>query len=132
MGFLTKKNSGMNGIKYFVDTNCFIYLLDAYPLLTSFAHEGWAFSYITEIELLSKKNIDSNEDLLIRSMLSTCYKVDHNQQISDLTIKLKRENSIKLPDAIIAASAQLLQLPLLTADKGFSKIKSIDCIILDL
>lgn len=122
----------MNGIKYFVDTNCFIYLLDENPLLNSFAQEKWAFSYISEIELLSKKNIDSNEDSLIRAMLSTCYRLDHNQQISELAIKLKRENSIKLPDAIIAASAQLLRLPLLTADKGFSKVKSIDCIILNL
>lgn len=132
MGLVTRKNSGMNGIKYFVDTNCFIYLLEQNPLLTSFAHEKWAFSYITEIELLSKKNIDNNEDFLIRSMLSICYKVDHNQQISDLVINLKREDNIKLPDAIIAASAQLLQLPLLTADKGFTNIKSIDCIILNL
>lgn len=122
----------MNGIKYFVDTNCFIYLLNENPLIVSFAQEEWAFSYITEIELLSKKNLDENEDFLIRSMLSTCYKVEHNQQISEIAIKLKRENNIKLPDAIIAASAQLLRLPLLTADKDFSKIKNIDCIILNL
>lgn len=122
----------MNGIKYFVDTNCFIYLLNENSLLTSFAEEEWAFSYITEIELLSKKHIDENEDLLIRAMLLTCSKLDHNQQISELAIKLKRANNIKLPDAIIAASAQLLKLPLLTADKGFSTIKDIDCIILNL
>ncbi|RZL15095.1 MAG: PIN domain-containing protein [Pedobacter sp.] len=122
----------MNGIKYFVDTNCFIYLLNENPLLIPFAKENWAFSYITEIELLSKNAIDENEDLLIRAMLSTCYKLDHNQQISDLAIKLKRANNIKLPDAIIAASAQLLKLPLLTADKGFSAIINVDCIILNL
>lgn len=122
----------MSGIKYFVDTNCFIYLLEANPLIDTFLQDGWAFSYITEIELLIKKNITNNDDALIRSMLTTSYKVEHNQQISELTIKLKRDNNIKLQDAIIAASAQLLKLPLLTADKGFSKISSIDCIILDL
>jgi len=64
-------------------------------------------------------------------MLGYCYKVEHSQLLTDLIINLKRKNSIKLPDAIIAASAQLLHLPLLTADKGFAKINEIDCIILD-
>ena len=51
----TRKRSGMNGLKYFADTNCFIYLLDENPLIMPFANDGWAFSYITEIALLSKK-----------------------------------------------------------------------------
>lgn len=122
----------MNGIKFLADTNCFIYLLDENPLLLPFTSEVWAFSYITEIELLSKRNLKQEEDSLIRAMLETCYKINHTQAITDLAIKLKRSNNIKLPDAIIAASAQLMRLPLLTADKGFSNVKDIDCIILDL
>lgn len=121
----------MNGIKYLADTNCFIYLLDENPLILPFAIDGWAFSYITEIELLCKKGMTSHEDVLIREMLSTCYKINHSQLLTDLIITLKRNNNIKLPDAIIAASAQLLQLPLLTADKGFAKLDDIDCILLD-
>ena|SRR5579862_1934053 len=121
----------MNGIKYLADTNCFIYLLDENPLLLPFASENWAFSYITEIELLSKKNLSAAEYSLIKEMLDTCYKVSHTQILTDLTIEIKRQNSIKLPDALIAASARLMHLPLLTADKGFSKVKGIDCIILD-
>jgi predicted nucleic acid-binding protein len=121
----------MSGINYLADTNCFIYLLDENPLLLPFTSESWAFSYITEIELLSKKELSSNDDTLIRAMLDTCYKVNHSQLITDLAINLKRSNNIKLPDAIIAASAQLMRLPLLTADKGFANIKGIDCIILE-
>jgi predicted nucleic acid-binding protein len=121
----------MSGINYLADTNCFIYLLDENPLLLPFASESWAFSYITEIELLTKKELSSNDDTLIRAMLDTCYKVNHSQLITDLAINLKRSNNIKLPDAIIAASAQLMRLPLLTADKGFANIKGIDCIILE-
>jgi hypothetical protein len=51
--------------------------LDENPLLLPFASDNWAFSYITEIELLSKKGISSKEDTLIRAMLDTCYKVNH-------------------------------------------------------
>jgi predicted nucleic acid-binding protein len=121
----------MNGIKYLADTNCFIYLLDENPLILPFAIEDWAFSYITEIELLCKKEISKNEDFLIREMLESCYKINHTQQISELVISIKRDHSIKIPDAIIAATAQLLQLPLITADKGFARINNLDCIILD-
>ena len=121
----------MNGIKYLADTNCFIYLLDGNPLLLPFAAENWAFSYITEIELLSKKGISKAEDSLLRDMLDTCYKVNHSQNLTELVIELKRNNNIKLPDAIIAASAKMLNLPLITADKDFANIIGIDCIILD-
>lgn len=121
----------MNGIKYLVDTNCFIYLLDENPIILPFVDNGWAFSYITEMELLSKKGMTIEEDLLLRELLNSCYKVNHSQPISELVINLRRNNNIKLPDAIIAASAQLLQLPLITADKAFGRITDIDCIILD-
>ena len=121
----------MNGIDYLADTNCFIYLLDENPLLLPFLSANWAFSYITEIELLSKKGISHHEDVLIRKLLDSCFKVNHSQLISDLAIDLKKANNIKLPDAIIAASAQLMRLPLLTADKGFTNIKGIDCIIIE-
>jgi len=39
---------------------------------------------------------------------------------------------IKLPDAIIAATALYLDLPLLTADKEFSKIPDVKLILLEL
>ena len=121
----------MSGIKYLADTNCFIYLLDKNPLVLPLADDIWAFSFITEMELLSKKSIGKQEDSLIRQMLSICVRVNHNQNITDLTIELRRNERLKLPDAIIAATAQYLNLPLLKVDKSFSKIKSIECFLLE-
>jgi len=121
----------MSGIKYIADTNCFIYLLDENPIILPFLGDNWAFSYITEIELLSKKGITKDEDILIREMLSSCYKINHSQVLSELVIALRKDNNIKIPDAIIAASALSLNLPLITADKGFARLSNIDCIILD-
>jgi len=121
----------MSGIKYLADTNCFIYLLDADPLILPFATESWAYSYITEIELLSKKTITAPEEEVIKAMLSTCFKIEHTQAISDLAILIRRKHSVKLPDAIIAASAQVINLPLITADKNFGKIEGISCLVLD-
>jgi predicted nucleic acid-binding protein len=122
----------MSGIKYLADTNCFIYLLEENSLLLPFAEDLWAFSFITEMELLSKKGITNYEDTIIRKLLSTCIKINHTQTITDLTIELRRKEGLKLPDAIIAATAKYLNLPLLTADKDFSKIKDIDCLLLDI
>jgi len=109
----------------------FYLLLNQIPFILPFATDAWAFSYITEIELLSKKGILKSEETIIREMLGTCFKIKHSQALTDLVIDLKRKNNIKVPDAIIAASAKLLQLPLLTADKGFAKISDINSIILD-
>ncbi len=97
----------MSGAKYLADTNCFIYLLSENPILSPFVDDQWAFSYITEMELLSKKAITDYEDALIREMLDDYLKIMHSQILSDIVIKLRRNNNIKLPDAIIAATAQL-------------------------
>lgn len=107
------------------------YLLDDNPFLLPFANDGWAYSYITEIELLSKKDITIQEEIIIKEMLDNCYKINHSQTITEFVISLKKNYNIKIPDATIAASAQLFNLPLITADKGFARIKDIDCIILD-
>lgn len=121
----------MNGINYLADTNCFIYLLNQNPTILSFAESGWGYSYITEMELLSKKGLTAKQDSIIRQMLDTCTKFRHDDVISELTIKLRRKYSLKLPDAIIAASAQSLNIPLLTGDKGFAQVKEIDCLIFE-
>ncbi len=119
----------MNGIDYLADTNCFIYLIEENPIITPFLSETWAFSYITEMEILSNKGLKLKEDTLIRGMLGTCLKIGHQQEITELVIKLRRKYNIKIPDAIIAATAQFLSTPILTADKGFAPIKEIDCFI---
>lgn len=40
-------------------------------------------------------------------------------------------NQVKLPDAIIAASAIYLDIPLLTVDTGFTKIKDLDLVLIE-
>ncbi len=82
--------------------------------------------------MLSKKTITRSEENLVSAMLSTCYKVTHVQAVSDIAIQLRRKHNLKLPDALIAASAKLINLPLITADKAFANIEGVDCLVLDL
>ena len=119
----------MNG-RYFADTSTFIYLLDKHPALQLLLESEWVYSFITEIELQSKPNIKLEEIVVVKEVLSACKKVIHIDAINEITIDLKRKYRIKLPDALIAASAIMLGIPLLTFDKGFSKIKELDLILL--
>ncbi len=130
--FPTKRNLGMSGTNYLADTNCFIYLLNEHPLLQQFTDSIWTYSYITEMELLSKKGITTRDDSIIRKMLSTCIRAVHTQEITELTIQLRRKYGLKLPDAIIAATGRSLNIPILTADKAFAVIDEVNVFMLEL
>jgi len=51
--------------------------------------------------------------------------------ISEVELLGKQKYSVKTPDAIIAATAKAFNLPLVTADKDFKKIKDIEVVLLD-
>ena len=46
-------------------------------------------------------------------------------RIRDITIRLRRQYTLKLPDAIVAATAIFLGIPLISADKHFEKISEL-------
>lgn len=48
-----------------------------------------------------------------------------------MTIELRKKYSIKLPDAVIAATSLTFEIPLVTADKTFSTIDELDLILLE-
>jgi predicted nucleic acid-binding protein len=52
--------------------------------------------------------------------------------MKESTILLKQKYSVKLPDAIIAATSIVYEVPLVTADKGFSKINELDVILIEI
>ncbi|WP_414601150.1 PIN domain-containing protein [Algoriphagus sp. NG3] len=53
-------------------------------------------------------------------------------KIKEQTIQLKRKYSLKLPDAIIASTCIVLEIPLVTADRGFIKITELNLILLEM
>jgi predicted nucleic acid-binding protein len=60
---------------------------------------------ITEMELLSYPTLDSAAESQIRSFLSEVTVVGLTRPVIDLAIRLRREQALKLPDAVIAATA---------------------------
>ena len=93
-------------------------------------HEKQVFiSVITELELLSFKGISRTEKDIIADFVKHCFVVDLNQAIKDLSVNLRTAYSLKLPDAIIASTAAYLNIPLITADSSFRKVKEIDLVL---
>ncbi|MCA0428172.1 MAG: PIN domain-containing protein [Bacteroidetes bacterium] len=76
--------------------------------------------------------MSKSEDSKLRQLINDCFLLEWNSKIKEKTIDLKRKYNVKLPDAIIAATSLAYQIPLVTADKGFSKIKDLDLVILEM
>ena len=116
----------MNGNKYFLDTNIILYLLNGDVTLAELLDQKLLYiSFITELELLSFKNISSEEDGVIRDFISQCKIVSINETIKQETIRIRKAYGTKLPDSIIIASAIYLDLPVITADADFKKAKEL-------
>ncbi|MEO8853347.1 MAG: PIN domain-containing protein [Ginsengibacter sp.] len=82
-------------------------------------------SFITEMELLGSPQLGLEEEKKIQSFLSECFVIEMNQQIKLSAIQIRKRTGLKLPDSIIAASAEYTGIFLLTADTDFIKLKSL-------
>ncbi|HAH54463.1 MAG TPA: VapC toxin family PIN domain ribonuclease [Flavobacterium sp.] len=118
-------------IDFLADTNFLINLHEGKPFIEPFLDYVFGISFISEIELRGHKNITKNEENALINILKDCFVFNFNDEIKYQTILLKQKYSIKLPDAIIASTAIVFQIPLITSDKGFKQIKEIDLILLE-
>lgn len=98
-----------------LDTNVVLYFLGG--RLTNPLPSGQYFvSVITEIELLSYPSLSSDEEVRIRDFLAKIIVVELESSIKDLAITFRKQYRLRLPDAIIAATAQVLNAILFTND----------------
>ena len=116
----------MNGINFVADTNALIYLLNGNPCMAPYLDKSLIYSVISEMELLSYSGITESEENSIKSLLEDCEAIPLSTEIKEKTIELRKKYRTKLPDAIVAASAIVKGLPLITADKGFAQIEELN------
>jgi predicted nucleic acid-binding protein len=113
----------MNGNKILIDTNIALYLFNGDQDLAAELQDKEAYvSFINELELLGYKGITKQEESWMELFLDECSIMDFNEGIKNITIDLRRKYKLKLPDAIIAATAIFLGIPLISADSHFEKI----------
>jgi predicted nucleic acid-binding protein len=123
----------MSGDRIVVDTSLIINLFNGIEEVQELITDRNLFvSVISEIEVLSFPNITTKDSVLLKSFLSECYIVDIEPAIKEITIDIRSKFKVKLPDAVIAATAIYFDLPLFTMDKGFKRITDLQAVILSL
>jgi len=118
------------GMSYLFDTNTVIYFLgkialsdNALKQIDTFCSQGQHLSIITKLELLgyhfeSEKNEESTKNFVSSSKI---YQI--SPEIETETIILRKTTKMKLPDAIIAATAIVNNFALISANtKDFRSI----------
>jgi predicted nucleic acid-binding protein len=119
----------MNGNMILVDTNVLIYMLNGDAAIAdSFEDQQIVVSFITEIEL---QCYDMGSAVLdkVKELLSQCLIVEINPEIKAGCIELVKAKKLKLADGIVAATALVYGLPLITADKQFVRIDELNLIL---
>lgn len=115
--------------RYLIDTNVAIeYVGETLPekslaMLDRIIDDQYFLSVINQIELLGYTNITQYEEEKFQELVKSATIFNLNNEIVNETIKLRQLNKIKLPDAIIAATALLKNLTIISRNtKDFNKI----------
>lgn len=113
------------------DTNAVIYLQKG--LLRQPLPPGDYFiSAITELELLSFHGLDATQQVWLDAFLADIGIIELDARVKALTVQLRRAHRLRLPDAIIAASAVAYAATLLTNDQRLLALPSLRCQKLEL
>ncbi|MCK5524547.1 MAG: type II toxin-antitoxin system VapC family toxin [Thiomargarita sp.] len=112
--------------QFLLDTNIILYLLGG-RLAEPLPEGHYYVSVMTEIELLSYPVLDTQAEQQIRDFLTQLTLINLDEPIKTKAIQLRRQHTLKLPDAIIAATALTLNVPLLSNDLRLNRIYDLDC-----
>lgn len=122
----------MNGNSILADTNILIYLTNGNEEIAELLRDKILYAAeITEIECLSYQGLNAQDIKVLESLFRDVSVIKMNDEIKKECILLKRKYSLKLPDAVIAATSKFINCPLITADKKFRQIEELDLIFYD-
>lgn len=117
------------GTRYLLDTNTAIYFLNGqltpngFAFVLSVINNECNLSVITKMELLGWPTSNPNDEMKIRSFISDSIILSLTDEVVERTIELRKLYKIKLPDAIIAATAIVHDFTLISRnDKDFARI----------
>lgn len=109
-----------------LDTNAVLYFLGG-RLAESLPEGRYLLSVVAEMELLSYPSLDAREEERIRAFLSEVTLVELTREVREVAIQLRSQHGLRLPDAIIAATAQTLRAEWLTNDRKLLRIPELSC-----
>jgi len=114
-----------------LDTNAILYLLGG-KVAQGLPAGEYLISVISEIELLSYPLLETSAQSKIQDFLSEVTIVELTREVKNLAISLRREHQVKLPDAIVAATALSVGAVLVTNDVKLLHVPRLSCQQLDL
>src|SRR6056297_3098325 len=103
-------------MKYLIDSIILIYHLNGDNLATDFIADNYSESIISRISFIEvlSFDLDKNQEKEILNWLLTFDILDTSEKIALQSIKNRRKCKIKTPDNLIAATAQVNNLILVT------------------
>ena len=118
--------------KYLIDTNAAIdYLGELMPekalqFMDKVVDNEYYISVISKIELLGFTHLSQSDEQKIQLLLDSSCIIELTNDIVDKTIEIRKKIKMKLPDAIIAATALAHKLILISRNlKDFDKLQNI-------
>jgi len=111
--------------KYLIDNNAISnYFSESYPekgmiFMDDVIGQGPNISIITEIEALSWIHKDKQKETIVAQFVAESNIVNIIPAIVAQCVNIRRQRKIKTPDAIIAATAIVHSLTLITSDNDF-------------
>jgi len=117
---------------YLLDSNIIIYHLNGHKTASEFIYNNIgkaAISRITYIEVLSF-DYSEQEQIEIKDFLNSLEIIDTNHEISIKCLENRKIKKIKIPDNIIAATAQINDMILVT--RNTADFESLNIDILDI
>ena len=121
-------------MNYLIDTNIWVYAASGDPtavnILDLAAAAEWAgYTAITRLELFGYPELRPTDEVVLRSMLACFHEVEVSGPVVDKAIEIRKKRRIRVPDAIIAATAIVTKAKLVTRNaEDFKGIASLDVI----
>src|SRR5437667_405360 len=112
----------MNGNnRYLFDTNAIIYLLQGNNALEKLLEsvDWFGVSVISQLEFLSFDGLEKEDEILFEKFLDRVQVIGLEPYFDELilsAVSIRKNHKLKLPDAIIAATALSANAILITAD----------------
>ena len=120
--------------QYLIDNNVIsnyffdIFSKKATDFLTDTINRVPNISVTTEIEALSWRSSDTVKENIVRSFIEDSNVIALSPKVVEKCIEIRRNRKVKTPDAIIAATAIVYNLTLLTSDSDFKNIPGLKII----
>ena len=114
-----------------LDTNALINYLEGYELEVDLVGDKQiVISEISEMEIQCNPNLKASDRSVLKQFLKTLIVIPLHNQIKEKSIDIRLTTRMKLMDSIVAATAQICGISLVTSDEKFKSVKTITLILL--